>query len=158
MGSHSSDNGTRLPWYGWQAAPGSRPRSNQPYYAYREAGSYTLVVRGAPRAVTLTEAGGYAPVGRSAGAVTVTNLSTGASGTTPRLGSGIVKGPLSPPVPVAAGDSYVIANSGTVYKAEGDVFLVRLFGVGAGRYPFSTVGHGADRAELFALPHPFYLR
>jgi hypothetical protein len=158
VGSNTGDNGTRLPWYGWQAAPGSPPRSNQPYYAYREAGSYTLVVRGAPRDVTLTEAGGYAPVGRSAGAVTVTNLSTGASGTTPHLGSGIVKGPLSPPVPVAAGESYVIGNSGTVFKAEGDMFLVRLFGIGGGRYPFSTVGHGVDRAELFALPHPFYLR
>jgi hypothetical protein len=158
MGSHSSDDGTRLPWYGWQAAPGSPPRSNQPYYAYRQAGSYTLLVRGAPRDVTLTEAGGYAPVGRSAGTVTVTNLNTGASGTTLPLGSGIVKGRLSPPVPVAAGDSYVIGNSGTVFKAEGDMFLVRLFRIGVGRYPFSTVGYGADRAELFALPHPFYLR
>jgi hypothetical protein len=157
VGSRTSDNGTRLPWYGWQARPGSRPRSNQPYYGYREAGRYTMVVRGAPRAVTLTEAGGYAPVGHSAGAVTVGNLRTGATGTTPYLGSGIVKGQLSPPVPVAAGDSYVISNTGTVFKAEGDLFLVRMFGLGRGRYPFSTVGYNLDRAELFALPHPFYL-
>jgi hypothetical protein len=156
VGSPTGDNGTRLPWYGWQARPGSPPRSNQPYYGYREAGSFTMVLRGAPRAVTLTEAGGYAPVGRSAGAVTVTNLSTGATGRTPSLGSGIVKGALSPPVPVAAGDSYAISNSGTVFKAEGDYFLVRMFGLGGRRYPFSTVGYNVDRAELFALPHPFY--
>lgn len=156
VGSVSSDEGARLPWYGWQATPGSPPRSNQPYFAYRQAGRFTMLVRGAPRSVTLTEAGGYAPVGRSAGAVTVTNLRTGASGTTPYLGSGIVKGRLSSPVPVAAGDSYTISNSGTVFKAEGDFFLVRIFGVGGGRYPFSTVGNNVDMAELFALPHPFY--
>ena len=110
----------------------------------------------APRAVTLTEAGGYAPVRRSAGSVTVTNLRTGATGTTAPLGSGIVKGRLSPPVPVAAGDSYTISNTGTVFKAEGDYFLERILGLGRGHYPFSTVGYGLDRAELFALPHPFY--
>jgi hypothetical protein len=156
VGSRTDDNGTRLPWYGWQSRPGSAPRSNQPYYGYRHSGSFTMVAGGAPRAVTLTEAGGYAPVGRSAGVVTVTNLSSGATGTTPYLGSGIVKGRLSPPVPVEAGDSYAISNSGTVFKAEGDYFLVRMFGVGGARHPFSTVGYSVDRAELFALPHPFY--
>jgi hypothetical protein len=157
VGSGITDNGARLPWYGWQA-PGSRPRSNQPYYAYKSAGNYTLLVHRAPRSVTLTEAGGYAPVGRSAGVVTVTNLRTGAIGATRPLGSGIVKGRLSSPVRVAAGDSYTIRNTGTVYKAEGDMFQVRLFGIGRGRYPFSTLGYDVDRAELFALPHPFYRR
>ena len=84
------------------------------------------------------------------------NLRTGATGTTAQLGSGIVKGPLHPPVPVAEGDSYAISNSGTVFKAEGDYFLERILGLGRGSYPFSTVGYGLDRAELFALPHPFY--
>jgi hypothetical protein len=155
-GSRTDDNGTRLPWYGWQSRPGGAPRSNQPYYGYRQTGSFTMVAGAAPRAVTLTEAGGYAPVGRSAGVVTVTNLHTGATGTTPSLGSGIVKGRLSPPVPLEAGDSYAISNSGTVFKAEGDYFQVRMLGVGGARYPFSTVGYDVDRAELFALPHPFY--
>ena len=155
-GSVTNDNGARLPWYAWQSRPGSRPRSNQPYYGYRESGSFTLVLSRAPRAVTLTEAGGYAPVRRSVGSVTVTNLRTGATGTTAPLGSGIVKGRLSPPVPVAAGDSYTISNTGTVFKAEGDYFLERILGLGRGHYPFSTVGFGLDRAELFALPHPFY--
>ena len=155
-GSPSSDEGARLPWYGWQATPTSPPRSNQPYYAYRQAGSYELIVSGAPRATTLTEAGGYAPVGRSAGTVTVTNLRTGVTGSTPYLGSGIVKGALSQPVPIAVGDSYLISNSGTVFKAEGDFFLVRIFNVGTNRFPYLTLGHNVDRAELFALPHPFY--
>jgi hypothetical protein len=155
-GSATTDNGTRLPWYAWQARPGARPRSNQPYYGYQQSGSFTMLVRAAPRAVTLTEAGGYAPVGRSAGSVTVTNLRTGATGTTAQLGTGIVKGRLSPPVPVAAGDSYAISNTGTVFKAEGDIFLERILRLGRGSYPFSTVGYGLDRAELFALPHPFY--
>jgi hypothetical protein len=155
-GSRTSDDGTRLPWYGWQKAPGAPSRSNQPYYAYRQTGRFTTVFAGAPRAVTLTEAGGYAPVGRSAGTVVVTNLRTGLTGATPYLGSGIVKGRLTPPVPVRAGDTYTVSNTGTVFKAEGDIFLVRLFGVGGGQFPFSTVGNDVDRAELFALPHPFY--
>jgi hypothetical protein len=157
-GSHTTDNGARLPWYGWQSTRGSRPRSNQPYYAYGQAGSYTLIARGAPRAVTLTEAGGYAPVGRSVGTVTVLNLRTGATGSTRYLGSGIAKGRLSSPVRVAGGDSYAISNTGTVFKAEGDIFLERIFTLGAGRFPFSTGGYGLDRAELFALPHPFFRR
>ncbi len=64
-GSRTDDGGVRLPWYGWQTEPAGRARSNQPYYAYRNSGSYTLTVANAPRAVRLTEAGGYAPVGRS---------------------------------------------------------------------------------------------
>ena len=156
MGSRRSDDGARLPWYAWQRSAGSRALSNQPYYGYRASGSFTMMVGRAPRAVTLTEAGGYAPVGRSAGVVTVTNLRTGATGSTAQLGSGIVKGGLTPPVPVAVGDSYTITNTGTVFKAEGDYFLQRILGLGRGSYPFSTVGYGLDRAELFALPHPFY--
>ena len=118
-GSRTTDNGARLPWYAWQSRRGSRSRSNQPYYGYRQSGSFTMVVGRAPRAVTLTEAGGYAPVGRSAGVVTVMNLRTGATGTTAQLGSGIVKGRLSSPVPVAAGDSYTISNTGTVSQGGG---------------------------------------
>ena len=43
-------------------------------------------------------------------------------------------------------------------KAEGDVFIARSFGVGnlGGRFPFVTEDYGVDRAELFALPHPFF--
>ena len=79
----------RLPWYGWQTeTPAKRARSNQPYYAYRNSGSYTLTLANAPRAVRLTEAGGYAPVGASVGTVTVRNLRTQAEGRTEYLGRG----------------------------------------------------------------------
>lgn len=45
-------------------------------------------------------------------------------------------------------------------KAEGDRFIRRVFGVGRpnGRFPFTTVGHYGDRAELFALPHPYFAK
>ena len=97
-GSLIDDAGTRLPWYGWQASGTARPQSNQPYYAYAEEGSYTLRSHAVPKPVTLTEAGGYAPVGRSVGVVTVRNTSTGDTGHTDPLGGGIVKGRLNPPV------------------------------------------------------------
>ena len=86
------------------------------------------------------------------------NLRTQAEGHTEYLGGGIAVGRLSPPVPLKRGDSYSISNSGTVLKAEGDLFLTRSFGVGnlGGRFPFVTEDYGSDRAELFALPHPFF--
>lgn len=163
-GSTRRDGGVRLPWYGWQPE-GGLPQSNQPYYAYGERGAFTLLARRAPRAVTLTRAGGYAPVGSSAGVVTVTNLRTAQVGLTRRLGSGIVSGALSPPVRIAAGDSYTVSNSGTVFKAEGDQFIRNVFRVGLPDieqvgldppWPFETIGYGQDRAELFALPHPYF--
>jgi hypothetical protein len=155
-GSPVGDGGPKIPWYGWQASPGSRPRSNQPYYAYGEDGSYTLVARDAPRSVTLTEAGGFAPRGARVGAVTVRNLDTGAVGRTGSLGGGLARGRLDRPVRVAAGQSYSVTNSGTVAKAEADGFIENTFGVGGGEWPFSTRGHGNDRAELFAGPHPWH--
>jgi hypothetical protein len=153
----------RLPWYGWQTSPQSAPESNQPYYAYLARGNYILVARDVPRTTRLTRAGGYAPAARSVGVVTVTNRSTGQSARTPPLGSGIVHGRLSRPITVAAGQSYEIRHTGTVFKAEADEFILRIFRVGTegranGRWPFETRGHGADRAELFTLPHPYFAR
>ncbi|HEY5707865.1 MAG TPA: hypothetical protein VIS51_00530, partial [Solirubrobacterales bacterium] len=150
-GSASGDDGTRLPWYGWQTAPGAAPQSNQPYYAYTESGSYTLRLRSVPTSVTLTEAGGYAPVGSSAGVLTVRNLSTGATGRTASLGSGLVRGMLDNPVPVKAGQSYEISNTGRVLKAEGDSFIRSTFKIGTGSWAFETetLGQEDDRAQLF---------
>ena len=68
----------------------------------------------------------------------------------------MVKGALNPPVVVERGDSYEISNTGTVAKAEGDQFLQKMGLVGPGETPFKTVGHEYDRAELFALPHPWF--
>lgn len=152
----TGDDAVRLPWYAWQEQGSSAMQSNQPYYAYQESGRYTLKLKSAPRATTLTEAGGYGPEGKAVGVVTVRNLRTGAVGQTDRLGSGMVKAALNPPVPVARGDSYEISNTGTVAKAEGDIFLQTMGLVGRGETPFETVGYEYDRAELFALPHPWF--
>jgi hypothetical protein len=149
-GSATSDDGTRLPWYGWQTSPSSAPQSNQPYYAYQESGSYTLRVPPLATDTTLSEAGGYAPEGASAGILTVRNLSSGEVGQTASLGTGLVKGTLDNPVKVEAGQSYEISNSGTVLKAEADSFIQSTFGVGGGAWAYETVGQGYDRAELYA--------
>jgi hypothetical protein len=154
--SPTGDDGPRLPWYGWQTAADARPRSKQPYYAYGQSGSYTLVVARVPRATTLTEAGGYAPKGSELGVVTVRNVTTGVTGSTPSLGDGLARGTLDQPVRVAPGQTYEISNTGTVAKAEGDEFIRTTFGVGDGEWPFTTDGQGEDRAELFALPHPWF--
>ena len=150
-----SDDGTRMPWYGWQEGPGLTPKSNQPYTSYGEEGSFTLRAKNVPRLTSLTEAGGYAPVGKNLGAVTVRNVTTGQSASTASLGSGIVKGALSTPVLVHAGDTYEISNTGTALKSEADGYVQRIFGFPSPDWPFETVGHGYDRAELFALPHPY---
>jgi hypothetical protein len=156
-GSATSDDGTRLPHYAWQASPSSRPQSNQPYTAYWSTCSdCSLIAHSVPRATTLTAAGGYAPVGESVGVVTVKNLRTGETGHTGELGSGIARGPLDKPVALAVGDSYEITHTGTVYRAEADNYLVQIVGLGGGAFPFTTSGNGADLAELFALPHPYY--
>jgi F5/8 type C domain len=150
-GSATGDDGTRLPWYGWQTSPISLPQSNQPYYAYRQSGSYTLRVRSVPSRTTFTAAGGYAPVGASAGVITVRNLTTGEVGRTAWLGSGLVEGPLDDPVSVEAGQGYEISNTGTVLKAEGDSFIRSTFGLGSVAWIYETLGYGYDRAQLYAV-------
>jgi hypothetical protein len=157
-GSASEESGTRLPWYGIQRDPSIRPLGIQPYYAYGAQGSYTVTLRNVPRRTVLTQAGGYGPRGDGIGVVTVTNLRTGQSGSTSRLGPGLDKGWLRPRVTVERGDSYEISNTGTVFKQEGDDFLVGVFGLGGGLWPFDTEEHGSDLGELFALPHPWFRR
>jgi hypothetical protein len=152
----SGDDAVKLPWYSWQEPGSGAMHSNQPYYAYSESGRYTVKLRSAPHATTLTEAGGYGPEGKAVGVVTVRNLRTGTVGHTSHLGNGMVKGALDPPVVVGRGDSYEISNSGTVAKAEGDLFLQKMGLIGRGETPFETVGNEYDRAELFALPHPWF--
>lgn len=151
----SDDNAVKLPWYAWQEAPGAPLKANQPYFAYSQRGSYTLLVKNSPRAVNLTQAGGYAPIGASVGVVTVKNLRSGEVGRTGALGTGIARGVLDNAVEVRAGDSYQISNSGTVMKAEGDQYLLSMGLVGSSQ-PYETVGNAYDRAELFALPHPWF--
>jgi hypothetical protein len=156
------DSTMQVPWYGWQSCARCVPQSNQPYYAYGQYGSYNLVAHDAPHAVTLTRAGGYAPANSAVGVVTVRNLTTGESASTPPLGSGIATGPLDRPLRIDAGTDFEISSPGTVFKAECDTFIYRTFRVGtlprsAGGWPFETLGdNGCDRAELFALPWPWF--
>jgi hypothetical protein len=152
----SDDNAVKLPWYAWQEAPGAALKANQPYFAYSQRGSYTLLVKNSPRAVNLTQAGGYAPIGASVGVVTVKNLRSGEVGRTGALGTGIARGVLDNAVEVRAGDSYQISNSDTVMKAEGDQYLLSMGLIGSSQ-PYETVGNAYDRAELFALPHPWFV-
>jgi hypothetical protein len=125
--------------------------SSQPYYAYRRSGNYRVTVGPVGEGVVLRRAGGYAAVGHRVGRVTVTNLATGQTGTTPTLGSGIVTGRLVPSVTVDAGQAYAITHTGSVLKQEGDVFVQRTFG-GSLAPGVVTAGAPGDRAELFALP------
>jgi hypothetical protein len=155
--SRTDDAGPPLPWYGWQESPDAPPASNQPYYAYGEDGSFTLVASDVPHDTTLTEAGGYAPLGSDVGVVTVRNVTTGETGSTGPLGEGLVWGSLDNPVRVRVGDTYEISNTGTVALAKADDFIRKTFHVGEGDWPFTTEDNGADRAELFALPHPWFI-
>jgi hypothetical protein len=152
------DSAVKMPWYAWQTSAEAALESNQPYYAYTEAGEYTLSVTNGPRAATVTEAGGYAPEGFTVGAVTVTAKSGSAK--TGVLGSGLQKGALSAPVQIAPNETFTISNVDAgairkVAKAEGDAFLQQLGLVGAGT-PYSTAGNEYDRAELFVSPHPLF--
>ncbi|HEX3042791.1 MAG TPA: LamG domain-containing protein [Solirubrobacterales bacterium] len=154
----AGDSAVKLPWYAWQATAESTPEANQPYYAYTEAGEYTLSVTNGPRAATVTEAGGYAPEGSTVGAVTVTAKSGSAK--TAVLGTGLQKGALGAPVQIAPGETFTISNVDAgavrkVAKAEGDAFLQKLGLIGSGR-PYATAGNEYDRAELFVYPHPLF--
>jgi hypothetical protein len=157
VGSPSSDDGTRLPWYAWQETGATKLRSNQPYMSYPDSsGAYTVRFLNAPRATVLTNAGGYAPVGSSIGVVTVRNTRTGQTGKTASLGSGIKRGALDQAVTIQAGDTYEVSNNGTVWKEQGDNFLLSMGIVGPDAVSAQTIGQNNDQAQLFAGPHPYY--
>jgi hypothetical protein len=153
-GSTTTDDGARLPWYGWQASARARPDSNQPWYAYRHRGNYRVRVGPAAASTVLMRAGGYAPVQHRVGVISVRNRQTGVVGRTLELGSGIVTGSLWPPVRVAPGQTYDISHTGTVLRQEGDRFIRHTFGAGtlSADGTIRTLGAAGDRAQLFALP------
>lgn len=150
-GSTSTDDGTRLPWYGWQASSSATPQAPQPYYAYTMSGSYTVQIKNTTAStLELSEAGGYAPIGSSVGIVTVTNLSTGASAHTSSLGGGLTQGSLGGTVGVSPGATYQISNSDTVMLENADSFIRAIYGMTSSS-PIQTVGNGPSRADLFAI-------
>jgi hypothetical protein len=129
-----------------------------PYNNDPGEGSATVTFKSAPKAVTITQAGGSSSAG-AVGAVTVTNLRTGESGTTGSLGTGLSRGNLSRPVNISAGDSYTVKNTGVV--DTGDGHRAKVFGLGQqSPFLYSSVGSKVasqyDRPMLFATPHPYY--
>jgi hypothetical protein len=156
-GSTTTDDGTRLPWYAWQETGQTKIRANQPFYSYPDsAGSFTVRYMNVPHATTLTNAGGYAPVGSNIGVITVRNTRTGQTGRTASLASGIQRGALDQPVAIQAGDTYEVSNSGTVWKAQGDNFQTKMGIVGPTALNAQTLNQGNDMAQLYAGPHPYY--
>lgn len=67
----------------------------------------------APTDAVLTQAGG-ASSEEAVGVITVENLGTGESASTPDLGTGLVSGALSRPIPVSQGQQYVVSTEGAV--------------------------------------------
>ena len=102
-GSRTDDGGVRLPWYGWQPTRTGRARSNQPYYAYKASGRYTLTLANAPRAVRLTRPAAMPRWARASARLRCATCARQAEGRTEYLGGGIAVGRLSPPVPVKRG-------------------------------------------------------
>lgn len=162
--------GTRLPMFGWSTASGNaKPaKFGQPYLSYpgtsnRVTGTtFVQQFPSSPRAVTLTQGVGYAPVGYSVGAITITNTTTGVSGTTASLGTGIQRGTLSAPVPVAVGDTYTAKTTGSVLYNPVDNWCVQLYsaGVPGSSLPFRSNAGGSDspnRMGLAATPDPWLL-
>ena len=69
--------------------------------------------------------------------------------------AGLKRGALTPNVNIAAGDSYTITASGTVFSNPADGFIQSVVGIGSGEFPFTTNGSN-DRLEVFATPHPWF--
>ena len=129
-----------------------------PYINWPGEGSATVTMKNSPKAVTVTRAGGASSNG-SVGTVTVRNTRTGVSGRTSSLGSGVQRGTLDNPVPIARGDSYTITNTGVVDTGDGGKAPV--FGLGnRGAFDYASSGSqvsaSTDRPMLFATPHPYY--
>jgi hypothetical protein len=154
-GDSTSASGTRLPQYGYITTGGTLVPM-QPYSAYNVTiANGTLRATNARKAVTITHGGGYGG-GNSVGVVTVTNITTGVSGSTPSLGSGMPVGVLNNPVPVAVGNTVDYNASGTVYRGMADAYTTAAFDTGSGDFPFTTGGTD-DIAQVFGLPWPHYV-
>jgi hypothetical protein len=161
VGWYQLGNGKGRMWTGAGyriAGTGKSVAHGWPYNNDPGEGPGTVTFKSAPKAVTITQAGGSSSSG-SVGTVTVTNLRTGQSGSTSGLGTGVVKGNLSRPVEIAAGDSYTVKNTGVV--DTGDGHRANVFQLGR-QSPFmysssgSQVSQQYDMPMLFASPHPYY--
>ncbi len=134
----------RVPWYGWQEAPGRKARYQQPFNGYGAPARGPVLRLRAARTTRLTRAGGLG-AGAGAGVVTVTTRA-GRARTTRALGPGLASARLRRPLSVRAGETYTIAATGSVPLARADGYVDATFGA----LPWSTDGAGNDRAQLFA--------
>jgi hypothetical protein len=148
---------TRMPQYGFRLSNGTM-LAMQPYYAYSEdCRRCTVAVGPARYARTFTELGGFTASGTKVGTLTLTNTSTGASGScTPPEGYGAQTCTLSPGVSVAVGQAYTIKSTGTVELMEMDASQ-RLqwpdVGTPTGRLPYyQPKGNNKDVPNIWAGP------
>lgn len=141
---------------GYRPAGGQAIAHGWPFMNWPDdASGQTVTFRNAPKAVTLTHAGGSSE-SSAVGTITVTNTSTGVSATTSSLGSGMVSGQLSKPVPVAAGQSYTVKASGSVEMGGSTSGQGEAFGLGS-RAPWNYSSSTSGRfPALYASPHPYY--
>ena len=147
------DDGIRIPCYGWEVASGSR-KYGQPYSEYMVMGAYTLNCGVAKRTDSITHVGAYVPAGRSAGTITVRNVTTGQSRAVAVSGSGLVRAALPTPLLINLGDSFQLVNTDTVFLAKADGPMDAVFGTPDG---ITTSGNGNDRAQMRCEPWPHHV-
>lgn len=157
VGWYDVGNGEGKMWtVGYRVAGGESVAHGWPAMNWPDQAKSSITYRNVPKDTVLTDAGGASFSG-AVGVVTVKNDKTGVSASTPSLGSGLPVGKLSQPVPVKAGESYTVSNSGVVDNGSGGAGQGRVFGIGS-RLPWIITKNSgsSDVPQLFALPHPYY--
>lgn len=158
VGWYQVGNGKGRLWTcGYRVSGGSGYSQGWPCLNWpSELSGRSITYRNASKAVTLTRAGGASDTA-SVGVITVTNTSTGVTGKTASLGGGMVSGTLDNPVPVAVGQNYTVAASGTVGMGSPTSGQGAAFGVGS-RVPWNVTSNASNSQlpMLYATPHPFF--
>ena len=93
-GYYAARENKRVPWYGWQEAPGRPARAQQPFNGYGAPARSPVLHLRAGRTKRLTRAGGWGD-GSALGVVTVTTAA-GRASTTRALGAGMDERPAAP--------------------------------------------------------------
>jgi hypothetical protein len=113
VGWYSDGNGQGRMWPGgYRVAGGPNIPNGWPYMNWPREGPAKVTFT-APSEETLVRAGG-ASSSKDVGVITVQNLDTNVSATTPEFSKGLVGGALSQPVTVAKGQRYVVSTDGSV--------------------------------------------
>lgn len=113
VGWYGEDDGRGGMWPGgYRIAGGANVAQGWTYMNWPDEGPASVTYT-ADADQVLVEAGG-ASTDDDVGVITVENLETGVSATTPELGSGLVRGPLDQGVPIEAGQQYAVSTDGSV--------------------------------------------